>query len=90
MAVSEHDREALLARLRRVEGQIRGIQRMVEQNKDCADTLVQIAAARSALDQVGRLLLENHVCGCIRRGIVEQDVEAVLDELTGAIRRLIG
>jgi DNA-binding FrmR family transcriptional regulator len=50
--------ETLLTRLRRVEGQIRGIQRMLEEGRGCEDVLTQLAAARSALDQVGLLLMD--------------------------------
>ena len=57
--------EAILTRLRRVEGQIRGIQRMLEEGRECVDVLTQLAAARSALDRAGLLLLDWHIQRCL-------------------------
>ena len=57
--------ESLLARLRRVEGQIRGIQRMLEEDRVCEDVVTQVMAARTALDQVSVLILDHHVQRCI-------------------------
>lgn len=62
---SGSDVEVLLARLRRVEGQIRGIQRMLEQDRVCEDIVTQVMAARTALDQVSLLILDHHVERCI-------------------------
>jgi DNA-binding FrmR family transcriptional regulator len=57
--------ETLLNRLRRVEGQIRGIQRMLEEGRECEDVLTQLVAARSALDRVGLLLMDWHIERCL-------------------------
>ncbi|MFQ6020370.1 MAG: metal-sensitive transcriptional regulator [Dehalococcoidia bacterium] len=57
--------EALLARLRRIEGQIRGIQRMLEEGRECEDVLTQLMAARSGLDQAGLLVMDRHVEQCL-------------------------
>lgn len=59
------DTEALLARLRRIEGQIRGIHRMVSEDRMCDDVLTQLMAVRSSLDQVGLLLIDEHVEKCL-------------------------
>ncbi len=61
----EQDVQSLLARLRRIEGQVRGIQRMLEEDRVCEDIVTQLMAARSSLDQVGLLLLEHHVERCL-------------------------
>ncbi len=61
----EQDVQSLLARLRRIEGQIRGIQRMLEEDRVCEDIVTQLMAARSSLDQVGLRLLEHHVERCL-------------------------
>jgi DNA-binding FrmR family transcriptional regulator len=53
------------ARLKRIEGQVGGILRMVEDDRYCVDVLLQIAAARAALDRVGKLVLENHIATCV-------------------------
>jgi DNA-binding FrmR family transcriptional regulator len=64
-AATGSDVESLLARLRRIEGQIRGIQRMLEEDRVCEDIVTQLMAARSSLDQVGVRLLEHHVERCL-------------------------
>ena len=58
------DEEALLQRLKRIEGQARGLQRMVNERRDCHDIITQLLAARSALDRVGLMLLDNHLERC--------------------------
>ena len=75
------DKDALLRRLRRIEGQIRGLERMVEDERYCIEILDQIAAARTALEQVGLRLLENHARHCVREG------KAGVDELMAAVER---
>lgn len=89
MASYGKDKDNLLKRLRRIEGQVRGIQRMVEQDKYCVDILVQIAAVRSALDKVGLILLENHTRGCVARAIKNDDADAAIAELTDVMRRFV-
>ena len=69
-------KEANLRRLNRVEGQIRGIRRMVEEERYCADILGQIAAAQEALRAVGRELLRNHLRHCVARASVRGGAEA--------------
>ncbi len=75
------DNDALLARLRRIEGQVRGVQRMVEEDRYCVDILVQLAAIRSAVGAVGHSLLETHVRGCVAGALKSGDGEAAIDEL---------
>jgi len=58
-------KDSIIVRLRRVEGQIKGIQKMVDEDKFCGDILVQISAARSALNNVGGLILENYMKNCL-------------------------
>jgi DNA-binding FrmR family transcriptional regulator len=72
---------ALLRRLRRVEGQVRGIERMIEEERYCVEILDQIAAARTALEQVGLRLLEQHARHCVRKG------HADVEELMAAVER---
>lgn len=59
------DKNSLLLRLRRVEGQVKGIQKMVDEDKSCQDILVQISAAKAALHKVGGLILEEYVEDCL-------------------------
>ena len=63
------DKAALLRRLRRVEGQIRGITKMVEREQSCTDILTQVAAAKAALHQAGVLILEHHAQTCLAEAL---------------------
>jgi CsoR family transcriptional regulator, copper-sensing transcriptional repressor len=80
-------KEQLLKRLARVEGQVRGVTRMVEEDRYCIDVLTQIQAAQSALDAIALGLVDDHVRNCMRggRGASEKQVQ----ELMGALGRLV-
>lgn len=77
------DKDSLLRRLRRVEGQVRGLQRMVEDERYCIDVVTQVSAATTALEQVALQLLEDHVRHCVSEG------GASVEELMGAVERLV-
>ncbi len=85
------DKDAVLARLRRIEGQVRGIARMVEDDTYCIDVLTQVSAATRALENVALLLLEDHLGHCVRGAAVRGGVEAdeKLAEASAAIARLV-
>ena len=84
------NREELLGRLRKVEGQVRGIQRMVDQDQYCIDILTQIAAAGSALRKVAVALLDDHIRHCVADGRASaKDRETKIAEATAAIDRLL-
>jgi len=83
------DKQALLARLRRVEGQVRGLQRMVEQDTYCIDVLTQISAATRALQAVAVGLLEGHLNHCVAEAVREGDPSEKIKEATQAIARLV-
>ena len=68
-AVIQPGKAALMRRLKRVEGQVRGIARMVEEDRYCVDILTQFAAVKSALNAVAMQLLENHATGCMQKAI---------------------
>ena len=76
-------KERNLTRLRRIEGQVRGLQRMVEEDRYCADVLTQIASVHEALRGVGRELMRNHLKHCAATAIraADADAEAMYDEL---------
>lgn len=80
------DKARLLARLRRIEGQVRGVGRMVEDDKYCIDILTQISAIISSTQSVGLLLLQDHIRGCVVDARPE-DREDRLQELNKAIER---
>ncbi len=85
---SEKLKQNLTARLNRIEGQIRGIKGMIEKDVYCDDVLNQIAAVQSALNAVGKLLLEGHLKSCVVERIQQGDHE-VLDELMKTVNKLI-
>lgn len=86
------NREDYLKRLRRVEGQVRGLQRMIDDDVYCIDVLTQLSAATKALHSVGIGLVEEHVNHCVLEAAAEGDEEAArekVSEATRAIERLI-
>ena len=89
-AVVQPDKPRLVARLNRIEGQVRGITRMVEDDRYCVDILTQVAAIKSALDGVAMQLLENHTHGCVARALRDGDGQAAIDELMGVVKKLNG
>lgn len=80
---------ANLRRLRRIEGQIRGLQRMVEEDRYCPEIIVQVASAQEALRGVGRQLLRNHLKHCATAAIKKSaaDADATYDELLDLVYR---
>ncbi len=82
------NKDKVLKRLTRAEGQIRGITRMVAEDKYCIDVLTQIRAAQAALDKVALELLRDHAKHCLSPGSI-QDHDKKADELVGAISRLL-
>lgn len=90
--ISEQKREDILLRLRKIEGQIRGIHKMVERDADCADILVQVAAVKSAIRRVGILVIQNYLKNCV---YAAQDREGVdgkgedIDEWIDIVSRYI-
>ena len=80
------DRRALLSRLNRIEGQVRGVTGMVNDEAYCIDVLTQIGAIKAAIDQVALLLPEDHVKGCVVDSVRKGET-AKVDELVGAVRR---
>jgi CsoR family transcriptional regulator, copper-sensing transcriptional repressor len=86
-----HDKDAYIKRLRRIEGQIRGLQRMVEDDKYCIDILTQVAAATKALQAVALGLLEEHLSHCVVQAVSEggDTAETKIREASDAIARLV-
>ena len=84
----QEDKERLLKRLARVEGQVRGVSKMVEEERYCIDVLTQIGAIQAALDKVALGLLDEHTRHCVIEAEGEERVEKV-DELMAAVGRLV-
>ena len=82
--VDEELRQGSLRRLRRIEGQVRGLQKMVEEGRYCADILTQVASVQEALGGVGKLLLKNHLNHCVSHAVTSGDMadrEAKFNEI---------
>ena len=84
----EELKRKLLNRLRRIEGQVRGIEAMIEADAYCNDVLTQSAAVNAAINAFNRELLSCHIRGCVRRDLLAGD-ESVVDELVDTMRKLM-
>lgn len=84
-----NDKDAIIKRLKRIEGQVKGIQKMVEEERYCVDILTQISAIRSAINKVGSIILENHMKGCVSQSIKQGDSEEMIDELMKTIDKFV-
>jgi CsoR family transcriptional regulator, copper-sensing transcriptional repressor len=87
MAGYAMSKDDLLARLRKIEGQIRGIQRMVDDDQYCIDVLTQVNSATAALRAVGMGLLDDHVRHCVRESLHEGTGDEKVEELIAAVSR---
>ncbi|TCP62146.1 metal-sensitive transcriptional regulator [Baia soyae] len=85
---SEKTKHNLTTRLNRIEGQIRGVKNLIEKDTYCDDVLNQISAVQSALNSVGRILLEAHMKSCVMERLQEGDTE-VIDEVMTTIKKLM-
>jgi DNA-binding FrmR family transcriptional regulator len=83
------DKKAVLSRLRRVEGQVRGLEKMVEEDRYCIDVLTQVNAARAALESVALQLLSDHTEHCVTEAIQSGGGRAKVRELNEAVERLV-
>ena len=83
------DKEKVLARLRRIEGQVRGIEKMIAEDRYCIDVLTQVAAVKAALEGVSVTLLEDHMQHCVADAIKAGDGTAKVREVSEAIERLV-
>ena len=88
--ITPRDREQLVRRLNRIEGQVRGVARMIEREEACVDILQQTAALRAAIDSVALLLLEDHVEGSVRRAAERGRADGIVQEVLEPVRRTLG
>ena len=86
----EPNKKDLQDRLRRIEGQVRGLQRMIQEDTYCIDVLTQVNSVTAALRAVGMGLLEDHVRHCVRESIEQGTGEEKVEELMAAVTRLAG
>lgn len=82
-------KEDIIRRLKKIEGQVKGLQRMVEGDKCCADILIQVAAIRAAINKVGVLLFENHSRDCLAKAVDENQQQESIEELIAVLAKFI-
>ena len=88
--IKAKDKEKIQNRLKRIEGQVRGVQRMVDEEAYCVDVLTQISSIVSALEKAGAILLKDHVEHCVRESIEKgEDADEKIEELTAAVERFL-
>ncbi|MBE9217144.1 metal-sensitive transcriptional regulator [Plectonema cf. radiosum LEGE 06105] len=86
---SEESLRKIVNRLSRIEGHIRGIKTMVQQNSPCPDVLLQIAAVRGAVDRVARIVLDEHLTECVARAAKNGNIDVEMEELKAALDRFL-
>jgi len=89
MSNNHHYRKQIENRLARIEGHVRSVKDMSGSGRDCGDLLIQLAAIRSALDNCGKLILKDHLQGCVVDAAKHGNEEKVLDDLNKAIDQFI-
>jgi DNA-binding FrmR family transcriptional regulator len=83
------DKPALLARMKKIEGQARGIQRMIEEDRYCIDIVQQLTSLCAAADETSLLILENHIEGCVADAIRNQNGQGPVRELMDTVRKAV-
>jgi DNA-binding FrmR family transcriptional regulator len=94
MEENQITRDELLSRLKKIEGQVKGIQRMIEEEKCCTDVMVQISAIRSAINKVGGIMIEKYIMECMQCGLkaslqnseIDDNVKTVIDTIVKYVR----
>lgn len=81
------DVEAVTNRLKRIEGQVRGLMKMIEEDKSCEDILIQIGSVKSALHKTGQVILEGHLHHCVIDGIRDGNEDEVIKKLSSALEQ---
>ena len=89
MERDETEKKELITRLSKIEGQIRGIRKMVEEDRYCIDVLTQVSAVRSALDKLGLQILRSHTRGCITDAIRNERGDKAIDELITVLDKFV-
>jgi len=89
VSTTHKQRKNVRDRLVRAEGHIRGIIKMIDEEKECPDILMQVGAVKAALEKVGVIILEDHIEHCLIEAVISGDAESQLQELKTALRKLI-
>jgi DNA-binding FrmR family transcriptional regulator len=85
----KHDKQEVIKRLKRIEGQVKGIQKMIEEEKYCVDILTQIAAVRAAINKVGCIVLEKHTKSCMQKALSSGEQEQALKDLVNTVQKFL-
>lgn len=82
-------KQDIIRRLKKIEGQVKGLQRMVDNEKYCVDILVQVAMVRAAINKVGVMIFENHSRTCLEKAVQEKDQDGAIEELITVLAKFI-
>lgn len=85
--VARDDKASLAKRLNRIEGQVRGVRRMIDEERYCIDVLTQVSAVKAALDALALQLLEHHLHGCVQHAVRSGEGDRAIEEALGVIRK---
>lgn len=83
------NKDDLLQRLKKIEGQVRGVSRMIEEDRYCVDVLMQIAAIRAGITKIGVTVMEDHIRGCVTKAIKENQGDQQVDELMDILLKFV-
>ncbi|MFT8870754.1 MAG: metal-sensitive transcriptional regulator [Sporolactobacillus sp.] len=86
---TDEEKQKMINRLRRVEGQVRGLQKMIEEDRYCIDILIQVSAVQAALQKIGFSVLERHTKSCVMRAIQEGHGSGSIDELLSVLKQYV-
>ncbi len=89
MANVEASNKRAVARLNRISGQISGVKKMIESGRDCADIMIQIAAIRAAVGQLGAMLVQDHMEECVQKAIKTKNSKALVKSLNTVMKQIL-
>ncbi len=84
-----NSKEDLIRRLKKIEGQVKGLQRMIENDKYCVDVLIQVSAVRAAVHKVGTIVFENHSRGCLLAAVENNNKDNAIEELISVLTKFV-
>ncbi len=84
-----NSKEDLIRRLKKIEGQVKGLQRMIDNDKYCVDVLIQVSAVRAAIHKVGTIVFENHSKRCLLAAVENNNKDNAIEELIGVLTKFV-
>ncbi|QDZ77764.1 metal-sensitive transcriptional regulator [Bacillus cereus] len=87
--MSSHKLPEVISRLSKIEGHVRGIKKMAEEGRSCEDLLLQVSAVKSAINNVGRVILEDYLEDCVVEGVRKQSDQETVEHLKKALKNFI-